>query len=107
MSLVAVMHDATELKTLEAQFVQSQKMEAIGQLAGGIAHDFNNLLTAISGHCDLLLLRHDAGDPEYGDLMQITENAIVRPVWSGSFWRSLESKTWCHSVWICAIRWPI
>ena len=75
MSLVAVMHDATELKTLEAQFVQSQKMEAIGQLAGGIAHDFNNLLTAISGHCDLLLLRHDAGDPEYGDLMQITENA--------------------------------
>lgn len=74
-ALVAVLHDATELKTLEAQFVQSQKMEAIGQLAGGIAHDFNNLLTAILGHCDLLLLRHDSGDPEYDDLMQITENA--------------------------------
>lgn len=73
--LTAVLHDATELKTLEAQFVQSQKMQAIGQLAGGVAHDFNNLLTAISGHCDLLLLRHDQGDPEYGDLVQINQNA--------------------------------
>ncbi|MFV0244658.1 MAG: ATP-binding protein [Qingshengfaniella sp.] len=73
--LLAVLNDATELKTLEAQFVQSQKMQAIGQLAGGVAHDFNNLLTAISGHCDLLLLRHDQGDPEYGDLVQIHQNA--------------------------------
>ncbi len=73
--LVAVLNDATELKTLEAQFVQSQKMQAIGQLAGGVAHDFNNLLTAISGHCDLLFLRHDQGDPDYGDLMQIHQNA--------------------------------
>ncbi|KKL78159.1 hypothetical protein LCGC14_2027640, partial [marine sediment metagenome] len=73
--LVAVLHDATELKTLEAQFVQSQKMQAIGQLAGGVAHDFNNLLTAISGHCDLLLLRHDEGDPEFSDLEQINQNA--------------------------------
>lgn len=73
--LIAVLTDATELKTLEAQFVQSQKMQAIGQLAGGVAHDFNNLLTAISGHCDLLLLRHDQGDPEYGDLVQIHQNA--------------------------------
>ncbi|MCO6382311.1 ATP-binding protein [Oceanicola sp. 502str15] len=74
-SLVAVLNDATELKTLEAQFVQSQKMQAIGQLAGGVAHDFNNLLTAIAGHCDLLLLRHDQGDPDYGDLVQINQNA--------------------------------
>ncbi len=73
--LVAVLNDATELKTLEAQFVQSQKMQAIGQLAGGVAHDFNNLLTAISGHCDLLLLRHDQGDPDYCDLVQINQNA--------------------------------
>nr|WP_233270362.1 ATP-binding protein [Chachezhania sediminis] len=73
--LVAVLNDATELKTLEAQFVQSQKMQAIGQLAGGVAHDFNNLLTAISGHCDLLLLRHDPGDQDYGDLVQIVQNA--------------------------------
>lgn len=73
--LIAVLNDATELKTLEAQFVQSQKMQAIGQLAGGVAHDFNNLLTAISGHCDLLLLRHDQGDSDYSDLTQINQNA--------------------------------
>ena len=73
--LLAVLNDATELKTLEAQFVQSQKMQAIGQLAGGVAHDFNNLLTAISGHCDLLLLRHDENDDDFADLTQITQNA--------------------------------
>ncbi|WP_116081928.1 ATP-binding protein [Tropicimonas sp. IMCC34011] len=72
--LTAVVMDATELKSLEAKFTQSQKMQAIGQLAGGIAHDFNNLLTAILGHCELLLMRHDAGDPEYADLVQIEQN---------------------------------
>ncbi len=74
-TLLGVLHDATELKTMEQQFVQSQKMQAIGELAGGVAHDFNNLLTAISGHCDLLMLRHDEGDPDYGDLVQINQNA--------------------------------
>ncbi len=74
-ALVAVLTDATEFKSLEAQFVQSQKMQAIGELAGGVAHDFNNLLTAITGHCDLLLLRHDQGDPDYADLVQINQNA--------------------------------
>ncbi len=74
-ALMAVLTDATELKSLEAQFVQSQKMQAIGQLAGGVAHDFNNLLTAITGHCDLLLMRHDQSDPDYADLVQINQNA--------------------------------
>ncbi len=74
-ALIAVLHDATELKSLEAQFVQSQKMQAIGELAGGIAHDFNNLLTAISGHCDLLMLRHDNSDPDYPELVQISQNS--------------------------------
>ncbi|WP_022706747.1 hybrid sensor histidine kinase/response regulator [Paracoccus zeaxanthinifaciens] len=73
--LTAVMTDASALKTLEAQFAQSQKMQAIGQLAGGVAHDFNNLLTAISGHCDLLMLRRDECDPDYADLDQISQNA--------------------------------
>jgi len=73
--VMAVLSDATELKTLEAQFVQSQKMQAVGQLAGGVAHDFNNLLTAINGHCDLLLLRHVQGDGDHADLMQIRQNS--------------------------------
>lgn len=67
--------DLTEQKNLEVQFAQSQKMQAVGQLAGGVAHDFNNLLTAIIGFCDLLLLRHKPGDPSFGDIMQIKQNS--------------------------------
>ena len=73
--MVAVLTDVSALKSLEAQFTQSQKMQAIGQLAGGIAHDFNNLLTAISGHCDLLMAQRDHADPDYADLHQISQNA--------------------------------
>lgn len=67
--------DATPRRTLEAQFEQSQKLHAVGQLAGGVAHDFNNILTAITGFCDLLLQRHPPGDPSFGEIMQIKQDA--------------------------------
>jgi len=67
--------DTTEQSKLEEQFAQSQKMQAVGQLAGGIAHDFNNLLTAMIGFSDLLLLRHKPGDQSFADIMQIKQNA--------------------------------
>ena len=74
-SLMLYLIDVTEQKSLEAQFAQSQKMQAVGQLAGGVAHDFNNLLTAMIGFCDLLLLRFRPGDPSFADIMQIKQNA--------------------------------
>ena len=67
--------DTSIQRNLEVQFAQSQKMQAVGQLAGGIAHDFNNLLTAMIGFCDLLLLRHQVGDPSYSDITQIKQNS--------------------------------
>ena len=89
--------DLTEKRALEAQFVQSQKMQAIGQLAGGVAHDFNNLLTAIIGFCDLLLLRHKPGDPSFGDIMQIKQNSnrasnLVRQLLAFSRQQTLRPK---------------
>ncbi|HEV8266721.1 MAG TPA: PAS domain S-box protein, partial [Thermoanaerobaculia bacterium] len=48
-------HDVTNRRSLEAQLLQSQKMDSVGRLAGGIAHDFNNLLLVITGYGNLLL----------------------------------------------------
>jgi two-component system cell cycle sensor histidine kinase/response regulator CckA len=96
---VIVMHliDQTEQKNLEERFSHSQKMQAVGQLAGGVAHDFNNLLTAMIGFCDLLLMRHPAGDPSFADIMQIKQNAnraanLVRQLLAFSRRQTLQPK---------------
>ncbi|MCE1237640.1 MAG: response regulator [Hyphomicrobiales bacterium] len=67
--------ETTAQQELEQRFAQSQKMQAIGQLAGGIAHDFNNVLTAIIGFSDLLLASHRPTDPSFQDIMNIKQNA--------------------------------
>jgi two-component system cell cycle sensor histidine kinase/response regulator CckA len=94
---VAHFIDTTEQKSLERQFVQSMKMQAVGQLAGGIAHDFNNLLTAMIGFSDLLLLRHKPGDQSFADIMQIKQNAnraanLVRQLLAFSRQQTLQAK---------------
>lgn len=73
--LAVYLIDIGRRRQLEAQVAQSQKMQAVGQLAGGVAHDFNNLLTAMNGYCDLLLARHRPGDQSFSDVMQVKQNA--------------------------------
>ncbi|MDT5157449.1 MAG: two-component system, cell cycle sensor histidine kinase and response regulator CckA [Acidobacteriota bacterium] len=64
-------YDVTERRSLEEQLRQSQKLEAVGQLAGGVAHDFNNLLTVITGYSDLSLRRLDKDNPIRPNLEEI------------------------------------
>ena len=64
-----------EKTKLEQQLMQSQKIDAIGHLAGGVAHDFNNTLMAITGYCDLMMMKLEPRDVLYRDLAEIRKAA--------------------------------
>jgi hypothetical protein len=70
---VAAMHDVTEQRSLEAQFRQAQKMEAVGRLAGGVAHDFNNLLSVILGYTEITLAAGDVAQRVRDNLEEVHE----------------------------------
>ncbi len=78
--LIFVLQDITDQRRLEGehhnlerQLFQSQKLDAIGQLAGGVAHDFNNILMGIQGSATMMLMEYDPAHPHYQKLSQIEE----------------------------------
>jgi two-component system, cell cycle sensor histidine kinase and response regulator CckA len=99
--LTVFAQDMTESKALEVQLAQSQKMQAVGQLASGIAHDFNNVLTPIIGFADLLLAKMRPSDSAFNDVMNIKQNAnraanLVRQLLAFSRKQTMQPKL--HSL---------
>src|SRR5260370_14205431 len=74
--ILGLIEDVTNVKRLEQQFFQAQKMEAVGRLAGGVAHDFNNLLTAILGSNDLLVETLPADHPVRVEALETRQAAL-------------------------------
>src|SRR5258708_6765469 len=75
--VLALLEDMTGVKRLEQQFLQAQKMEAVGRLAAGVAHDFNNLLTAILGSSEFLLEILPAGHAGREDAEETKKAALL------------------------------
>jgi PAS domain S-box-containing protein len=73
--LQATVRDITEQKRLQSQFIQAQKMEAVGRLAAGVAHDFNNQLQVILGYCDMLAMDCQPGDAIWDPVAQVRHAA--------------------------------
>ena len=73
--VLAILRDVTERQRLEAQLLQSQKMESVGRLAGGVAHDFNNVLGVITGYGDLLMNEIGPGHPSHRRVVEIRKAA--------------------------------
>lgn len=69
--VVLIAKDMREYKSLQGQFLEAQKMDAVGKLAGGIAHDFNNMLTVINGYSEMLLVKIKGQEKITSDLHQI------------------------------------
>lgn len=76
LSMVGIMEDITELKAREASLQQSQKLEAVGQLAGGIAHDFNNMLQAIIGYAEMIKLSMTEEDENFSAIELLIQAAV-------------------------------
>jgi signal transduction histidine kinase/ActR/RegA family two-component response regulator len=74
--ILLVVRDVSRIRLLERQVADSQRLEAIGQLAGGVAHDFNNVLSVITTLSELLMRLKSRDDPDREDLEEIYQSAV-------------------------------